>query len=388
MKPPALEDVVVLNLASVGPAARAARLLSDYGAEVIKIAPTPKQGGVQIQPAFFTYSASRGMKQVQIDLKATEGKAAFLRLAQKADVVIESYRPGVVKRLGIDYEAVRQHNPRIVYCATSGFGQDGPYAQWAGHDVDYLGVGGFLGCTAKGEHEVPPLPGATIADSAGGGMHAVIAILAALLRREKTGEGEYLDVSIAEGVISFMALYIDQYLATQHEPAPESDLLTGRYACYGTYRTRDGKGLAVGAIEPAFWANLCKLLGLEKWCTHQNDDEHMEQIKADFRAAFLKHTRDEWVEQLAGANTCVAPIYSIAELTRDPHLRARGVFVEATHPEHGNFEQVGPVLAGCDRETKRYEVPDLSKTDTDEIFARAGLNAEEIKTLRGTGVIA
>jgi len=388
MQPAALEGIIVLNLASVGPAARAARLLSDYGAEVIKVAPTPKQGGVQIQPAFFTYSASRGMKQIQIDLKAAEGKAALMRLAKQADVVIESYRPGVVKRLGIDYEAMRQVNPRIIYCATSGFGQDGPYAQWAGHDVDYLGVGGFLGCTAKGQHDVPPLPGATIADSAGGGMHAVIAILAALLRRAKTGEGEYLDVSIAEGVISFMALYIDQYLATGHEPAPDSDLLTGRYACYGTYRTRDGKGLAVGAIEPAFWANLCKLLGLEKWCTYQNDDEHMEQIKADFREAFLTRTRDEWVETLAGANTCVAPIYSIAELTRAPHLRERGVFVEATHPEHGSFEQVGPVLAGGDRETRHYDVPDLSKTDTDEIMARAGFGPEEIAHLRKAGVIA
>ncbi len=383
-----LKGITVLNLASVGPAARCARMLSDYGARVIKVGPTPRKGGVQIQPPFHTYSASRGMEQVQIDMKAEEGKAAFLRLAEQADVVIESFRPGVVARLGIGFDDLKKINPRIVYCSTSGFGQDGPHSQWAGHDVNYLAVGGFLGCTAKGEHDVPPLPGATIADSAGGGMHAVIAVMAALLKREKTGEGEFLDVSIADGVLSFMALYVDQYLATGHEVAPESAMLTGRYACYSTYCCEDGKGLSVGAIEPAFWRNLCELTGLDKWIAHQTDDEVREQVTADFREVFLTKPRDEWVKILAASNTCVAPILSMSEVAEDPQYKARKGFVTATHPEKGEFKQVGPVLAGGDRSVERYDVPDLTQTDSDKIFAEAGLSETEIAKLREEGAIA
>jgi len=382
-----LQGITVLNLASVGPAARCARMLSDYGARVIKVGPTPRKGGVQIQPPFHTYSAGRGMEQVQIDLKADEGKAAFMRLAEKADVVIESFRPGVVSRLGINYEAISKINPRIIYCATSGFGQDGPHSQWAGHDVNYLAVGGFLGCTAKGEHGVPPLPGGTIADSAGGGMHAVIAVMAALVNREKTGKGEYLDVSIADGVLSFMALYVDQYLATDHEVGPETAMLTGRYACYNTYRTQDDRGISVGAIEPAFWKNLCELTGLEKWIKHQTDEEVREQVTADFREVFLTKTRDEWTELLAASNTCVAPILSMSEIAGDPQYQARNAFVEATHPEKGSFQQVGPVLAGGDRSIKSYDVPDLAVTDTEKVFGETGMSPEEVSKLRESGVL-
>ncbi len=383
-----LDGITVLNLASVGPAARCARMLSDYGARVIKIGPTPRKGGVQIQPPFHTYSASRGMEQVQIDMKNEEGKAAFLRLVENADVVIESFRPGVVNRLGIGFEDLKKINPRLVYCSTSGFGQDGPHSQWAGHDVNYLAVGGFLGCTAKGEHGVSPLPGATIADSAGGGMHAVIAVMAALLKREKTGEAEFLDVSIADGVLSFMALYVDQYLATDHVVGPESAMLTGRYACYNTYRCGDGEGLSVGAIEPAFWKNLCELTGLDKWVKHQTDEEVREQITADFREVFLTKSRDEWVEILAANNTCVAPILSMAEVAEDPQYQARKAFVNATHPTKGEFKQVGPVLAGGDRNIESYDVPDLTKTDSDAIFAEAGLSESEIAKLKEEGAIA
>jgi alpha-methylacyl-CoA racemase len=382
-----LQGITVLNLASVGPAARCARILADYGARIIKVGPTPRKGGVQIQPPFHTYSASRGMEQVQIDLKAEEGKAAFMKLAATADVVIESFRPGVVGRLGIDYEAINKINPRVIYCATSGFGQEGPRSQWAGHDVNYLAVGGFLGCTARGEHGVPPLPGGTIADSAGGGMHAVISVMAALVNREKTGQGEYLDVSIADGVLSFMALYVDQYLATDHEVGPETAMLTGRYACYNTYATKDGGGLSVGAIEPAFWKNLCELTGLEKWLAHQTDDEVRGQVIADFREVFLTKTRDEWSELLADKNTCVAPILSMSEVATDQGYAARNAFVEAKHPEKGVFQQVGPVLAGGDRSVRNYDVPDLAVTDTDQIFTEAGMSPEEVSRLRESGVL-
>src|SRR5688500_113149 len=172
-----LEGVTVLDLASVGPAARASRWLADYGASVVKVGPVPSREGVQIVPIYWAYSGHRGMKRVLLDFKAPDGREAFLRLAEQADVIIESFRPGVMARLALGYDDVKTRNPRIVYCSTSGFGQDGPHAQWAGHDLNYLAVSGYLDCTEPAEGGKPPVPGATIADSTGGGMHAVMSIL-------------------------------------------------------------------------------------------------------------------------------------------------------------------------------------------------------------------
>lgn len=386
--PPALQGTTILDLSSVGPAARCTRILADYGATVIKVAPTPAKSGVQIQPAFWAYSGHRDMKRVQIDLKAPAGKATFLRLAASADVVIETYRPGVADRLGIGYADVRQVNRKIIYCSTSGYGREGPYAQWAGHDLDYLAVAGFLGCSGRRSDGGPALPGATAADSAGGGMHAAIAILAALLRRGATGEGEHLDVSATDGVLLLMSLHLDEYLATGVEPKPGHDILTGRYAFYDVYRTRDDRWLAVGAIEPAFFANLCRALGLEQWIPQQRDATRQEEIRAAFREAFATRDRDDWVRELAGRDTCVAPVYSIEEVTRDPHLESRGVFVEARHAGRGTFRQLGPVLAGTDRTRRSYEVRDASATDTEELLRSAGLGSEEIAEMRSAGVVA
>ncbi len=386
--PAHLSGITVLDLSSVGPAARCSRILADYGATVIKVAPPPRKGGVQIQPPYYAYSAHRGMKRVQIDIKAADGKAAFLRLAAGADVIIESFRPGVVSRLGIGYEDVRRINQRIVYCSTSGYGQDGPASQWAGHDINYLAVGGYLYCSGRRADGGPPVPGATVADSAGGGMHAAVAILAALLRRGATGTGEYLDVAVAEGVLFFTSLYIDQYLATGATPGPGHDVLTGRYACYDTYQARDGKWLAVGAIEPVFYANLCKAIGCEQWIPHQTDDARQDEIRAAFRTAFARRDRDDWVAELAPRDTCVTPVYSIDELTNDAQFRSRNVFVAAQHPEHGTFPQVGPVMAGIDRSASAYDVPDSSGTDTDELLRGAGMHEQDIEKMRRDGVIA
>lgn len=387
-QPAHLAGITVLDLASVGPAARCTRLLADYGATVIKVAPTPRKGALQTQPAYWAYSASRGMKRVQIDLKAPAGKAAFLRLAQGADVIIESYRPGVVRRLGIGYDDVCRVNERIVYCSTSGYGQDGPASQWAGHDLNYLAVGGFLHCAGRRADGGPGLPGATVADSAAGGMHAVIAIMAALLRRNVTGKGEYLDVAVAEGVLFFTSLYVDQYLATGVKPGPGHDTLTGRYAFYELYQARDGKWLAVGAIEPVFYGNLCKALGCELWIPFQTDAARQEEIRAAFRAAFMTRDRDDWVAELAPRDTCVAPVYSIEELTHDPQLAHRRIFVEAKHEQYGTFRQLGPVMAGIDRSAASYAVPDTSRTDTAGLLRQAGVSEAEIEQMMREGAVA
>jgi alpha-methylacyl-CoA racemase len=384
---PLLAGIRVLDLASVGPAARASRMLADYGARIVKLAPTSKKGAVQIQPPFHSYGAGRGMQRMRVDLKSPQGREAFLKLVSQADVVIESYRPGVIDRLGLGYAALSARNPRIVMCSTSGYGSTGPYAQWAGHDINYLAVGGFLACTSPRADGTPPIPGATVADSAGGGMHAVIAILAALVRRSASGRGCHLDVSATDGVLSLMSLSIDQYLATGEVAGPGKTLLTGRYACYDVYRARDGKCLAVGAIEPHFYANLCKALGLERFIAHQLDDAKQAEIRSAFTTAFATRDRDAWVAELAPADTCVSPVYGIEELVGDPHLRARGVFRQARHPDHGEFEQLGPLLAGGIPQTGCFEARRGDATDTRELLGGAGLSLAEIDALCAAGAV-
>jgi len=385
--PSMLAGTRVLDLASVGPAARCTRILADYGADVVKIGPVAKRAGKQIRPPFFSYGAGRGLRRAQIDLKAPEGRDALLALAAHADVLVESFRPGVADRLGIGQEAVRARNPRLVYCATSGYGQDGPYAQWAGHDLNYLALGGFLACSTPRGDGGPPIPGATVADSAAGGMHAAIAILAALHARQTTGEGAFLDVSVADGVLQLMSLHVDEHLATGVEPGPGSNVLTGRLACYDCYEAGDGKWLSVAAIEPAFYANLCRALGCEQWLEHQHEDAAQDAIRADFAAAFRTRDRDAWVAELGPADCCVAPVYAVSELARDPHLTARGAFAEAKDAEHGTFRQTGAVLAGARRDGPVHEVAAPDHTDTDAVLREAGVSDETIASLRAAGVV-
>jgi alpha-methylacyl-CoA racemase len=234
----------------------------------------------------------------------------------------------------------------------------------------------------------PPLPGATIADSAAGGMHAAIAILAALQRRHTTKKGEYLDVSTTDGVLTLTSLYIDEFLATGEKPGPGHDVLTGRYAFYDTYQARDGKWLAVGAIEGHFYRNLCKALGCDRFADKQYDDGAQPQIRAAFAAAFKTRDRDDWVKELAPNDTCVSAVYSVEELVKDKHFAARGAFAEAVHANRGAFRQVAPVLAGMDRDGEPFEARDASRSDTLELLAEAGLPKSRIEDLKAFGIIA
>jgi alpha-methylacyl-CoA racemase len=375
-----LRGVTVLDFSAVGPAARCTRLLADYGALVIKIGavPAPAFSTTTDDPWFFAYSGHRGMRRVLIDLKDDDGREAFLALAAHADVVVESFRPGVVDRLGIGYDAVTARNPSIVYCSTSGYGQDGPYANRAGHDINYLAVGGFLGMSTPGIAGAPPLPGATIADAAAGGMQAALAISTALVGRSTSGQGAYLDVSVAEGVLSLMSLSIDEQLALGTAPVPGHDILSGRFACYGTYRTRDGKWVAVGAIEAKFFANLCRGLGCPELAPDQLVEAAQPAIRAAFARAFATRNRDEWIVRLGEADTCVAPILDIAEVGRDPQFVARGAFTTASHPSRGTLRQLAPLLAGMDRTDDPVALPDPAQTDTEHLLKEAGVPVETI----------
>ena len=400
---PALEGVRVLDLATVGPAARASRILADYGASVTKVGAVPRAGGVQITPPFYAYSGNRGMTRALFDLKSTDGRNAFLGLVAEADVVIESFRPGVADRLGIGYAALREANPAIILCSTSGYGQDGPRRDWAGHDINYLATSGFLDCSGRQADGRPALPGATVADIAAGGMQAAMAIMAALLRRERDeqnrqgehtrqGEhprqGEHIDVSIADGAFTMMSLYVDEYLATGNEPGPGHYILTGRYACYDTYRCADGRYVSVGAIEPRFWANLCELIGLPQFASQQTEDDAQDEIRDALAAKFATEDRDHWVELLGPADTCVAPVNTVAEAAEDPHTTARALVVDAVSETDGPFRQSAPGWAGTVPPDGAYEVAATDSTDTESLLASAGLDAHEIERMLDEGVIA
>ena len=388
MTQPALAGIRVLDLASVGPAARASRALADYGAEVIKVGPVPRSGGVQIVPPYYAYSGNRGMKRALFDMKADAGRDAFLTLAEGADVIIESFRPGVVDRLGIGYAAVNARNPGIVYCATSGFGQSGPRSQWAGHDVNYLATSGFLDCTGRQADGRPALPGATIADIAAGGMQATMAIMAALVGRASNGAGAYLDVSIADGAFALMSLYVDEYLATGTEPGPGHYILTGRYACYDVYTCSDGRHVSVGAIEPQFWRNLCRLIELEEFSDSQLDDARQDEIRSAMAQRFATRTRDEWVELLGPADTCVAPVNTVAEAVVDEQYVARGLVVDAVSETAGPFRQSAPTWAGTVPPDGPYEIRDGARTDTVSILTEAGFARADIDAMVEAGTIA
>jgi alpha-methylacyl-CoA racemase len=393
-----LGGVTVLDLSTVGPAARCTRLLADYGARVIKVGPVPSADTSPIEPPFFAYSGHRGMGRVRLDLKEPDGREAFLALAGVADVVVESFRPGVADRLGIGYDAVRARNPAIVYCSTSGYGQDGPHAHWAGHDIDYLAVGGYLAMSTPGQGGAPPLPGATVADAAAGGMQAALAVTAALASRAGSGQSAYLDVSVAEGVLWLMALAIDEQLALGTDIHPGHDVLSGRYACYGVYEAADGKWLAVGAIEAKFFANLCDALDCHQLAIAQYDDEAQPAIRATLASSFATRTRDEWVERLAGADTCVAPVLGVSEVVANAQFAARGAVTTVRHPTEGSFSQLAPLLAGMERKTSpsspssptspTQSLPDPAASDSEHLLKEAGVDGETVARWVARGVVA
>lgn len=386
MAAPFLDGVTVLDLASVGPAARASRWLADYGASVVKVGPVPKHEGVQIVPVSYAYSAHRGMQRAMFDMKAPAGRDAFLDLADSADVIIESFRPGVVGRLGIDYDTVQARNAGIVYASTTGYGQTGPWSQWAGHDLNYLAAAGYLHCSGRAPNGGPALPGATVADSAAGGLHAVASICAALAGRATTGVGAYLDVSIADGALSLMSLAIDEHFATGAEPGPRHGLLTGKYAWYDVYQGSDGEWVAVAAIEGRFFENLVRELDLPQWSGKQYD-EAIEEMRADFVRVFATKSRDEWVDHLGPADTCVSGVLDITELVEHPQFVARDCFVDTTHPVDGTFKQVAGVLAG-QVDATTMAVPDMTVATTADLLRQVGYTDEQVQELETQGVIA
>jgi alpha-methylacyl-CoA racemase len=378
-----LAGIRVLDLCTVGPGARAAALLADLGADVIKVGPPAAAN--RIVAADWAYSAARGTRRIGIDLKDPRGREAFLALVQRADVVLEGFRPGVSARLGIGFEDVSNINGKIVYASLTGYGQDGPYAQWAGHDVNYQAVGGVLGLQGLDGNGTPSLPGATWADSAGGGFHAVMSICAALVGDPATRQATHLDVSATDGVVSAMSLALDEHLATGVEHQPGSSILTGRYACYGVYACADGKHVAVGAIEAVFWRNLCRLLELGHLADLQRDDKQQDQVRSALAAKFASGDRDDWVKLLGPADTCVSPVLAPHEVVVDKHLVARGS-VASVQSGGAPSRQISRMLAGAVRPGQETGTA-VAMTQPRELLREAGFDDPTIDTLLDQEVV-
>jgi crotonobetainyl-CoA:carnitine CoA-transferase CaiB-like acyl-CoA transferase len=387
----ALEGTRILDMAWLGPGPFCSTLLGDLGAEVIKIyeARPERRGG----PVTFIFSnlpdfpGWRNCKTMGLDLKAEEGRGIFYDLARTADVVMEGFRPGVMKRLGVDYDTIKKVNPRIVYASLTGYGQEGPYRDVVGHDINYLSIGGLLGMTGLSGGP-PVIPGTVLADFAAGGMSAAVGILAALTARGRTGKGQYVDVSLTDAVVELTSLQIIPYLIMGIVPKRGETMLTGEWPWYNVYETKDGKHISIGALEPWFYANLCQLLGRENFIEHQyTEGEKREEIFQSFRETFLTKNRDEWVEILRRKDTCVAPVYSVDELVSDPQLIARGMITEVDHPTLGRIKQVGSMIKLSE---SPFQVRNWSQRfgqHTEEILTGLGYSKEDIDRLREIEVI-
>jgi crotonobetainyl-CoA:carnitine CoA-transferase CaiB-like acyl-CoA transferase len=381
-----LSDVTILDLTRLLPGGYCTLLLADLGADVIKVEEPGRGDYIRwTTPMVDGESAShralnRGKRSITLNLKEADGVRLFHELATRADVVVESFRPGVLGRLGVGYEALSASNPGLVYCAITGYGQDGPYRDVVGHDINYIGYGGVLSMT--GPPEGPPvLPGVQIGDLGGGGMLAAIGILAALLDRRSTGKGRLVDVSMLDGVVSWLSVHAAAYLATGEVPGPGSERLSGRYACYRVYRAADGRHVTVGALEPQFWAALCNALGCPELIPDQYGSDQ-EVMAGRLQEIFATRTRDEWLQAFDGIDACVGPVNDVAEALADPQVSARAMVAEVG----GALVGPGPVPKLGVAAAPLRPAPGFGE-HTAEVLATVGVEEADLAGLRARGVI-
>ena len=393
---PPLAGVRVLDLTRLLPGGYASQMLADLGADVLKIEEPGAGDYARAMPPFTRtvgqafLAVNRNKRSAALNLKHPDGREALLRLVDSSDVLLESFRPGVMARLGLDYETLHARNPRLVVCAISGYGQDGPYNQRAGHDLNYIGYAGLLTHLAR-SGQPPILPGAQFADIAGGSLMAVAGILAGLVGRAATGEGRYIDVSMTEGALSLLPLLATRVLNGTPEPAPGEAELTGALPGYNIYETSDGRYLTVAALEPKFFANLCQRLGRPDLIARQfpSDATDRDATIAELAAIFRAKTRDDWLAELADEDVCVGPANTISEALADPQLRARGM---TAHGSYGAAEGEGdalrytPLVSDAPF-TLRSGLPPLG-ADTAAALQEAGYMADEIAALAEAGAIA
>ncbi len=391
-----LADVRVLDLSRLLPGGFCSLLLADFGADVLKVEDTglgdyvrwsqpTYEGAAESAGSALFLALNRNKRSIRIDLKNEQGKEVLRRLAREADVLLESFRPGVLDRLGVGYEALRAENPGLVYCAISGYGQDGPYRDRSGHDMNYLGLVGLLGLT--GERDGPPVQSAgQIADVGGGALMAAFGILAALRERDRSGEGQLVDVSMADGSLAWLAMVAGRYFCDGVVPRRGDLELAGRLICYRPYPCADG-WVTLGALEPKFWRNWCEGVGREDLVERQFEAPGSE-AHAEVERIFLERTREQWQAFASEHDCCLEPVLALDEALDSELVRAREMVVELEQPGAGKVRQLGvPVKLSRTPGDVRAPGPVLGE-HTGEVLSSLGYSAEEIAALEEAGAVA
>ncbi len=378
-----LDGIRVLDLSRLLPGPFLTMLLADQGADVVKIEDPGKGDYMRVFPPAKGgiggryLAVNRGKRSLVLDLKQPAGKDAFLRMAAQADVVVESFRPGVLARLGLGWDVLSAANPRLVLCSISGYGQTGPYVQRAGHDLNYVGLAGVLAMGAERAGAAPAMPGVQIADLAGGALWSATALLGALVGRERTGQGAHLDISMTEGALALLAAEIGNLDCGVH-PTRGAETLNGGLACYSVYRTADDRYLSVGALEPQFWMAFNTAIGRKGALTElMGSLAQQDAIRAEIQAILVTRTRDEWAAIFAAHDCCCEPVLEVDELIDHPLHVEREVFFTIDGGAAGPIRQVRTPVGKPARPTMPPRQGEHSRT----VLADYGFSADEIAAI-------
>jgi crotonobetainyl-CoA:carnitine CoA-transferase CaiB-like acyl-CoA transferase len=371
---------------------------ADVGADVLKIeTPDPHHdGSLEAQRRDAFSFVNRNKRSLGLNLKAPEGQAIFRKLAAEADVIVEGFRPGVMKRLGADYETIRALNPRIVYCSLSGFGQDGPYRDYPAHDMNYLSLAGVLGLIGDADRK-PAIPLNLVADYAGASLHGALGIMMALFARERTGRGQHVDVSYLDTTISLLAATPNMRFFFSDGAAPRrgQGFLGGSYPYYAIYETRDGKLLTIGCTEPWLWENFCRAIDRPDFARFaRKPDQFVRAANAEedgarreIEAIIRTRDRDDWYERLVKADVCVGKVYDVEEMVTDPQVLHRKMIVDLQHPTLGTVREVGIAIKLSETPGTIRSAAPSSGQHTDAVLKDLGYGSSDIDALRTKGVI-
>ena len=388
-----LKGIRLLDFTRLYPGPLGTMMLADMGAEVIKIEDMNTPDYMRFYPPYIaTESAgylavNRSKRSIALNLKSEKAVDIFFSLLPTADIVVEQFRPGVMEEIGLGYETARRVKTDIIYVCLTGYGQNGPYARDAGHDINYIGYSGILATTGS-RKTGPIIPGPQIADVAGGAYMTIIACLSALWAREKTGQGQKVDVSMLDAILPLMTLQMAHYHAVGLTPAPGEAALTGGLACYGVYKCADGKYIALGILEEKFWKSFCEMVGRPEWLGRQFViGEEAEKLRAEIAALFITQKRDQWIAAAAGCDTCLTPVLEIGEVEKDSHVQARSMIIEQTHPVCGKIKGIGVPLKFSQTPAKPSWSPPVLGKDTAAIMEEIGYSQKEIETLRKESII-